>query len=60
MISPAWFLYFQRILMIPTDEFNSIPVGQFNDLVACHQIANGAKEKNLVSDDVEAIPMFLP
>ncbi len=46
--------------MIPTDEFNSMPVGQFNDLVACHQIANGAKEKNLVSDDVEAIPMFLP
>lgn len=60
MTSPAWFFYFQRVLMIPTEEFNLMPVGRFNDLIACHQIAHGAKEKSTVPDDVEAIPMFLP
>ena len=37
-----------------------MPVGMFNDLVACHQISNGAKEKIVVADDIAAIPMFLP
>jgi hypothetical protein len=46
--------------MVPTDEFNVMPVGCFNDLVACYQIAHGAKEKHLTTDDDAAIPMFLP
>ncbi len=36
-------------------ELNCTPFGELLDLMACHRIANGAKEKR-VADDEEMIP----
>jgi hypothetical protein len=50
----VWFEYYGRILNIPRDEFWCMPFGELGDLIACHQIYNGAKEKN--TDDEIMIP----
>lgn len=44
-MSSAWLIYYGRILNIPNSEFRIMPCGELFDLIACHQITHGAKEK---------------
>ena len=57
-MSFAWFDYYGRVLGIQRGELNCIPFGELLDLIACYQIAHGAKEKR-TPDDEEMIPDLL-
>lgn len=57
-MSFAWFYYHGRSLNIPRAELDCMPFGELRDMIACRQIAYGAKEK-FVPDDEDMIPDLL-
>lgn len=41
----AWYLFYGRQLGMSRSEILSCPIGEIADMIACQQIANGAKQK---------------
>lgn len=44
-MNSAWLLYYGKLLNFERKELMATPCGELYDLMACHQISNGAKEK---------------
>ena len=47
----VWFYYYGRILNMTNDEVDYMTLGEMLDLIACHQIFNGAEEDLLLTDE---------
>lgn len=47
----AWYLFYGRQLGMSRAEILSCPIGEISDLIACLQIANGAKQKTYAEVD---------
>lgn len=47
----AWYLFYGRQLGMSRSEILCCPVGEMSDMIACMQIANGARQKHYADMD---------